>query len=188
MEFHQFDEEYLRRLRVGDPHTESHFANYFGELIYLKLRRHVRYRQLLEDIRQETLCRVLKAVREKNNPVEDPRKFGAFVNGVCHYVTAELSRAENRYASVDGELDPPDRSQDLDSPLIDSDRRREVQNVLARLDSRDRKLLRAVFLEETEPMEICREFHVGADYLRVLVFRAKARFRQEYARGAGATS
>lgn len=188
MEFHQFDAEYLRRLRVGDPQTEAHFANYFGELIYLKLRRRLFQRQLLEDIRQETLCRVLKAVREKEGAVDDPRKFGAFVNGVCHYVTAELTRAEHRYLAVDDDLDPPDRSQDLNAPLIDDDRRREVQKVLARLDDRDRRLLRAIFLDEMEAPAVCRQFGVSADYLRVLVFRAKAHFRQEYARRARAAT
>ena len=187
MEFRTFDEEYLRRLREGDARTESHFAAYFGELIYLKLRSHVRQRELLEDIRQETLCRVLKAVREKKNGIEDPRKFGAFVNGVCHYVTVELCRIEGRFQPAENEPEPQDTRQDLDAPLIDDERRRQVKKVLSHLDSRDRKLLRAVFLEEAEPAEVCRQFHVGPDYLRVLVFRAKARFRQAYAKGAGAS-
>jgi hypothetical protein len=42
-----------------------------------------------------------------------------------------------------------------------------------------------VFLEELTSAEVCRRFQVEPDYLRVLVFRAKARFRQAYARGAG---
>lgn len=178
MNFQAFDSEYLRRLREGEPSVESHFAAYFGELIYLKLRRRVRSPQLLEDIRQETLCRVLSAVRDKDG-VEDPTKFGAFVSGVCHYVTAELYREEGRLQPAQAETEgPPDPTQDLDAPLINEERKRQVRKVLSRLQSRDRRLLRALFLEEVEPAAVCRQLGVEPDYLRVLVFRAKARFRQ----------
>jgi RNA polymerase sigma-70 factor (ECF subfamily) len=182
--FHTFDDEYLRRLRDGDSQVEQHFASYFGELIHLKLRRRVRTRQLLEDIRQETLCRVLRAVREKNE-IEDARKLGAFVAGVCHYVTVELSRSENRYEPSERDFDErPDTAESPDAPLINEQRRQEVQKVLAKLENRDRKLLRAVFLEELSADEVCRRFQIERDYLRVLIFRAKARFRQAYTRQA----
>ena len=185
--FQTFDDDYLRRLRDGDSQVEQHFASYFGELILLKLRHRVRTRQLMEDIRQETLCRVLRAAREKNE-VADARKLGAYVCGVCNYVTLELTRGENKYEAAERDFDErPDPTQDdPDTPLIDEERRRDVQTTLAELDDRDRDLLRAVFLEELSSDEVCRRFHVEPGYLRVLVFRAKARFRQAYTRRAGA--
>jgi len=185
VQFQAFDAEYVRRLRDGDPQTEQHFASYFGELLYLKLRRRVPSRQLQEDIRQETLCRVLRAIREKDG-LEDPRKFGAYVSGVCHFVTVELSRTESRYEPAERDMEEQrDTTQDPDAPLINEQRRALVLKVLSRLEERDRKLLRAVFFEELGSAEVCRRFQVEPDYLRVLVFRAKARFRQAYARGAG---
>ena len=45
---------------------------------------------------------------------------------------------------------------------------------------RDRDLLRAIFLEEKEKDEICREFGVDREYLRVLLHRAKERFRLSF--------
>jgi RNA polymerase sigma factor (sigma-70 family) len=184
--FQAFDDDYLRRLRDGDSRVEQHFASYFGELIGLKLRRQVRTRQLVEDIRQETLCRVLRAVREKNE-VADARKLGAFVCGVCHYTAIELTRGESKYQASEHDFDEcPGAAQDPDATLIDEQRRREVRKVLAKLENRDRNVLRAVFLEELSTQEVCRRFDVDPGYLRVLVFRAKARFREEYARGAGA--
>ena len=98
MQFQTFDEDYLRRLRNGDAQVEQHFASYFGELIHLKLRRRVRSPQLAEDIRQETIYRVLRTIREKDG-LEDARKLGAFVSGVCHYVTVELSRSEKSWVT-----------------------------------------------------------------------------------------
>ena len=40
-----------------------------------------------------------------------------------------------------------------------------------------------VFLEEAEKTEICGRFRVDRDYLRVLVHRAKNRFREAFDRG-----
>ena len=186
MEFQTFDQKYLERLRDGDSQVEQHFAAYFGELIHLKVRRRIRSPQLLEDIRQETLLRVLRAVREKGG-ISDARKLGAFVSGVCHYVTVELSRSEGRYEAPERDFDEQAGvTEDIDAPLVTEERRQQVRKVLAKLENRDRKLLRAVFLDELGSAEVCRRFEVDADYLRVLVFRAKARFRQAYTRRAGA--
>jgi len=188
VEFQTFDEHYIRQLRDGDPRVQEHFAKYFGELIYLKLRRRVRSMQLLEDIRQETLCRVLRTVRARDG-IEDARKFGAFVTGVCNFVMAEFSRSENRYEAPDRDFDEhPDATQDFDAPLISDERRKQVRKILGKLEDRDRKLLKAIFFDELPADEICRRFQVGPDYLRVLVFRAKARFKQVYVRGAGSGS
>jgi RNA polymerase sigma factor (sigma-70 family) len=187
VQFRTFDEDYLRRLRKGDSQVEQHFASYFGELIHLKLRRRVRSPQLAEDIRQETILRVLRTIREKNG-LADARKLGAFVSGVCHYVTVELSRSEGRYDTSDRDFDEQvDAAQgNLDARLISEERCKQVRKILAKLEDRDRKLLRAVFLEELGSSEVCRRFQVEPDYLRVLVFRAKARFKQAYVKGASA--
>src|SRR5437879_13545424 len=87
-QFHSFDEDYLRRLASGDAVVEHHFSSYFGDLLLLKLRVRVRSPQLVEDIRQETLMRVLQIVRRKG--VDHPERFGAFVSAVCNNVMLEL--------------------------------------------------------------------------------------------------
>ena len=81
-------------LRAGDAAVEEHFTAYFGELIYLKLRGRLRSHQLIEDIRQETLLRVLRIVQEGG--LEHPERLGAFVNAVSNNVMLELLRQENR--------------------------------------------------------------------------------------------
>jgi hypothetical protein len=67
--------------------------------------------------------------------------------------------------------------------LISEERCKEVRKILTKLDDRDRKLLRAVFLVELGSSEVCRRFQVEPGYLRVLIFRAKARFKQAYLKG-----
>jgi RNA polymerase sigma-70 factor (ECF subfamily) len=186
--FQSFDEEYLRKLKAGDAEVENHFASYFGDLLYLKLRSRLRSRQLIEDIRQETLMRVLDILRNKGG-VEHPERFGSFVNSVCNNVLLEFCRSEGRHDPMDEHHEePPDTSVDMDGPLINSDRKRQVQRVLNELPEKDRSILQAVYLDETEKSEICRRHNVDADYLRVLLHRAKSRFRRVYLDQGGGPS
>jgi RNA polymerase sigma-70 factor (ECF subfamily) len=184
VQFHSFDTAYIRRLTDGDPETEAHFASYFGELIKLKLAARMRSPVLAEDIRQETLLRVLRALR-RGAGVEHPERFGAFVNTVCNNVMYEFFRTANRDGHIEEQVhEPVDTSVNLDRPIEESDTEREVSQVLATLPAKDRELLRAVFIEERDKDEICRRFNVDANYLRVLLHRAKGRFRKAYQRRA----
>lgn len=180
MDFQSFDAAYVRRLREGDTAVEEHFAAYFGTLLYLKLRARLRSRQLIEDIRQETLLRVLQILRRQDG-VEYPERFGAFVNAVCNNVLLEFCRAESRHEPA-GEkpVDLADPTIDLDAPLVEFEKKRQVRRVLAELPAKDRHLLQAIYLDETDKSEVCRQHRVDANYLRVLLHRAKSRFRKAY--------
>jgi RNA polymerase sigma-70 factor (ECF subfamily) len=50
--------------------------------------------------------------------------------------------------------------------------------VLEELPAKDRELLRMVFYEDVDRAQICRSFRVDREYLRVLMHRAKTRFRE----------
>jgi len=62
--FETFNEDYVRRLTEGDSGTGEHFASYFDKVLFLKLRVRLRSAQLIEDVRQETLTRVLVVLRQ----------------------------------------------------------------------------------------------------------------------------
>ncbi len=180
MIFHSFDADYIRRLTEGDPATEEHFASYFGELLLLKLRSRLRSVHLIEDVRQETLLRVLQNLRRKGG-VEYPERFGAFVNSVCNHVLLEFHRSEGRTDPMgEHDAEPADPSVDLDQPLVTSDLKRQVAQILDGLSERDRQLLKAIFLEEQDKAVVCARFQVDANYLRVLLHRAKSRIRKGY--------
>jgi RNA polymerase sigma-70 factor, ECF subfamily len=55
-----------------------------------------------------------------------------------------------------------------------------VRAVLDEVDSRDGQILRDMFLQDMDKDQICLKFHVDRGYLRVLVHRAKDRFKQLY--------
>ncbi len=179
-QFHSFDQDYLRRLASGDAVVEHHFSSYFGDLLLLKLRARIRSSPLIEDIRQETLLRVLRIVRMKG--VEHPERFGAFVSGVCSNVMMELLRGEMRHEGFPSGFEPADDRVDLDVLLVNQQRRRQVDRILEELPEKDRQLLRMFFLEERDKGEICERFKVRKDYLRVLLHRAKSRFRSMHSK------
>ena len=180
MEFFSFDESYLQRLRGGDFPTEQHFVDYFGQLLRIKLRSRLRSSQSVDDIQQETFVRVLKAVR--TGGVRSAEGLGSFVNSICNNILQEHYRSTARSVSSPDEtpLDPPDTSIDLDGMLVAKQTREQVRHALSMLSEKDRRLLRAMFFEEKSKDEICNDFGVDRDYLRVLLHRAKQSFRTLY--------
>jgi RNA polymerase sigma-70 factor, ECF subfamily len=179
VEFFSFDESYLQRLRGGDFPTERHFVDYFGQLLLIKLRARLRSPQSVDDIRQETFVRVLKAVR--TGGIRSAEGLGSFVNSICNNVLQEHYRSSTRAVPQDeSSLDPPDTSIDLDGMLVAKQTREHVRHTLSMLSEKDRRLLRAIFFEEKNKDEICVDFGVDRDYLRVLLHRAKQSFRTLY--------
>ncbi|HYM11098.1 MAG TPA: sigma-70 family RNA polymerase sigma factor [Bryobacterales bacterium] len=181
MEFRTFDKDYVQRLAQGDRVVQDHFAAYFGELLYIKLRGRVRSSDAIDDIRQETFKRVLQAASREGG-IEQPERLGAYVVSVCNKVVSEGSRNGAKHIQTGQEMDArADSRIDLDAPLVNRERRRVVEDVLAKLSRGDQKLLRMIFLDEKNKAEACRQLGVGEDYLRVLLHRAKSRFRKKLA-------
>ncbi len=178
MEHATFDPEYLARLKNGDPETERHFIAYFSKVMGLSLRSRVRAGHLIDEIRQETFARVLKFLRA-DKKIEHPERFGAFVHGICNNVRLEVLRAESRHPRPSEEaFDPPDDRVRIHADLVTEERKQMVREVLAELSEKDRSLLRRVFLDEEDRAAISRQFKIEADYLRVLLHRAKEKFRE----------
>jgi len=179
-----FDEAYFRRLRDRDPLTESHFVAYFSELLQIKLRSRFISAPTIEDIKQETFVRVLKALRTDSG-IREPERLGAYVNSVCNNVLMEFYRSSSRTEQADENLpDPPDRTIDLEGFLVTQQTCEQVRRILRQLPTKDKRLLRALFLEEKDKDEICREFGVDREYFRVLLHRAKQNFRAVYRKSA----
>jgi RNA polymerase sigma-70 factor (ECF subfamily) len=102
-------------------------------------------------------------------------------------VLLEHYRLAARSDSLDEEGQPELPARGADALEIVGARqiREKVQQILLGLPLRDRTLLKAVFLDERDRDEVCREFGVDRDYLRVLLHRAKQEFKAEYIRRIG---
>ncbi len=186
MQFHAFDAEYVTKLCAGDWATQDHFVRYFTELLHLKLRSRLKSPQAVEDVRQETFARVFSSLR-KEGALRQPDRLGAFVNTVCNNVLLEHYRASSRSDSLDVEGHPEPLATGMDAldRVSAQQLTTKVREILVDLPDRDRDLLKAVFLDERERDEVCREFGVDREYLRVLLFRAKQEFKTEYIKRVG---
>jgi len=182
LEFFAFDAAYVEKLRAGDAHIEGHFVNYFSELIRLKLRSRLNSKEAIEDVRQETFKRVLTLLRGKGG-LRQPDRLGPFVNSVCKHVLFEHYRSQKRTeATIDHEVEATiaGREPSALSLLEAKDTERVVRQILNQLPERDRRLLQSVLLEEHNKDEVCAEFGVTREYLRVLLHRAKQSFKSCY--------
>jgi RNA polymerase sigma-70 factor (ECF subfamily) len=184
--FDTFDASYIERLRCGDEVAEEHFVRYFSELILLKLRSRLRSKQSIEDVRQETFARTLALLRSDRG-IRDAARLGPLVNSICNNVLFEQYRADGRADPLEEEtaaqLTEP--TPDALSMAISGQTREQVRNTLNTLNERDRRLLKAFFLEEKDKDVVCREMGVTREYIRVLLHRAKHSFREAYSRQAG---
>ena len=181
LQFDSFDEAYVARLRAADSATERHFVSYFSALIQIKLRSRLPSREAIEDARQETFARFFVALRK--GKILQPERLGSFVNSICNNVLKEQYRSGRRDTALD------DQGQEKDFPAqgigtLDALQARQaeekVREILDKLPERDRRLLREVFLEDRDKDDVCRDFGVDREYLRVLLHRAKQAFKSLY--------
>lgn len=176
LELFAFDEAYVGRLREGDPSTESHFVEYFSKLIQIKLRARFLAAEVVDDLSQETFARVIRSLR--SGGIREANRLGPFVNSVCNNVLLEYYRSGSKNVPLDANhLELPDKVLNLESLAILQETQQTVRNLLLQLPDRDQAILRAVFLDELSKDEVCKRFGVGRDYLRVLLHRAKEKFR-----------
>ena len=182
----EFDADYVARLTTGEAEAEQHFTDYFGRLLRLKLRSRLRSPAAIEDVTQETFLRVLTTLRQRGG-LQSAGGLGAFVNSVCNNILFETYRAQTKQQNTVPEDDVPleSRQESALSSLIGESERARVRQVIALLPAKDRELLRALFFEERDKDEICSSLGVDRQYLRVLLHRARNRFREVYVSGEG---
>ena len=180
MDLFAFNKAYVDRLRDCDPATEHHFFVYFEKLLQIKLRARAIGSDKVEDLKQDTFIRVIAAVR-KEGGIRQPERFGAFVNSICNNVLLEYYRSLPKNQQMDGRQEGiPSKVLDLEGMMVSKQCSELVRKILSGLPARDRELLRAVLLEENDRDTVCRDIGVDRNYLRVLVHRAKDKFKAVY--------
>jgi RNA polymerase sigma-70 factor (ECF subfamily) len=172
-----FGSDYVNALRQGDPAIEAHFVDHFSPILLRTLRRKVRSTDQAWELRQETFLRVLAAVRSGRG-VHKPDRFEVFVIGVCNNVVRETYREQRRSVALSTlETEPAANFPSAYSLVLAKETNGKVRRTLAQLDIREQSILEAMLLDEQNKDEICRWLGVSRSYLRVLLHRAKKRFR-----------
>jgi RNA polymerase sigma-70 factor (ECF subfamily) len=169
---------FINRLKDSDPDAEREFVAHFGTAIWIKLKSSIHSPEIIEDVRQETLLRVLRHLRS-GKPIEHPERFPAFVHGVCKNVIREMQRSRGRHPQFSENFSHPvDPGIGQEAEIALLERKELVQEVLSQLPAKDRIALGLVYLDEVGRKEACKRLHIKEGYLRVVLCRARVHFRK----------
>jgi len=130
----------------------------------------------VDDLVQETLVRFFRA--EQRRLIRNTEELGAFLNGVCRNVILEYRRRTRREPTLDPDTPIPDAGIRPEADVLEM--RDAIDNGLKELAERDRMVLRSLYLEGKDKEAICRDWGMTDAQFRVVLFRAKARFRRAY--------
>ena len=126
------------------------------------------------DVAQETLRRVIEALRDRR--VADLEALPAFVFQTARNICMHHGRARRRRDAAFTKLDAdPFADADALAALVSEERKRAVRDELAKLDHADRELLDMIYVRELDPAEAARLLGITPGALRVRKHRALAR-------------
>lgn len=132
-----------------------------------------------EDVAQETLSRVLDALRQDR--VHTPAALPAFVfqtaRNVCrqhHRSTGRERRAFHRFRHW---REATVSRRDPLLQLVGHERRQRVRRALQRLGERDREILRMSYYEDVDTVDVARRLEITPGAVRVRRHRALKRLR-----------
>jgi RNA polymerase sigma-70 factor (ECF subfamily) len=130
----------------------------------------------VDDIVQETMMRFITATQAEK--IQKPEAVGAFLNGICRNVISEYRRRNMRDEPMPEIVPEPPSKGIQDSDLFEL--REAIGQGLEQLSERDRRVLRSFYLEEKSKEEILKQTGMSDENFRVVVCRAKERFRAIY--------
>jgi RNA polymerase sigma-70 factor, ECF subfamily len=172
-----FDAGFLSRLKQRDPDTCAFLVASLTPVLEARLRYKLRDRGAIEDIRNETFCRVFCLVDREC--IRQPNQFGSFVRGVCDRVAQEIRRdadAAQPYAGAG--WDPPSGQPHFDKALIEAERSALVWREAMKLSERDRRLIVEFYGDGRDRRDMARERGIGTTVLNVRLCRALKRLRE----------
>jgi RNA polymerase sigma-70 factor (ECF subfamily) len=130
----------------------------------------------VDDIVQEALMRFMLAARE--DKIHNQAAVGAFLNGICRNVVSEYRRRNMRDEPMPEVVPEPPAKSIPEAELFEL--RDAIAQGMEQLSERDRRVLRAFYLEEKSKDEILKQTGMTDENFRVVLCRAKERFRAIY--------
>jgi RNA polymerase sigma factor (sigma-70 family) len=168
--------ELVERIRRHDVAAETCLYDRFGPRVQYLAWRDLRSAGYGDDVRSETMLRVLQAVREGR--LRSPEALPAFVLQTARNVIHEVLRQDRRFVPLpDGGSEPQAPSADPEDPGAV----RALAIAIKRLGARDRAFLRMHYYDDLSRLEIARRLGVHEDRVRLIKSRALQRFRDAYA-------
>jgi RNA polymerase sigma factor (sigma-70 family) len=177
----EFSEEYVARLRSNDSETWEHFHSYFRPRIRTKFRAQFAW-DVAEELSGDTMLAVIEKIA-KGEP-QNPACLAAYVFQICHNKGLEALRrltSERQFTEVDWNLFPGG-GKTPQQKVLDRELGQKVAKTFKKLPSRDRCALAGVFYDGRDRDEVCKECGVTRDQLKMILFRAREKFRREWER------
>lgn len=173
-----FDADFVTRLKQRDPDTCTFLVCSLTPVLEARLRYKLRDHSAIEDIRNETFCRVFCLV--DRGRIRHPEHFASFVRGVCDRVAQESRRKARATEPLPGAgMEPSDCQPHLDKLLVDEERKALVWREVMKLDEADRRLIVEMHGEERDRREMARERGISKTGLNVRLWRALKRLRKQ---------
>jgi len=154
---------------VSDLHQAFHRRVYFFAM------RELRSHAAAEDVANETLMRVMQAVR--GGRIASPEALPGFVSATARNVIHEFRRSDTRAEPLGEREFPADAP-----PLPDPAWSRAIEMVLQRLKPRERDILRLYYYDELSKEEISERLGIDTERVRLVKSRALKSFRDFYLR------
>ncbi len=130
----------------------------------------------VDDVVQESLRRYLAATQDER--LRTPEAAGAFLNGICRNVISEYRRKMFRDVPMPEIVPEPPQKNIAEPELFEL--RDAIAAAMQQLSARDRQVLQLFYLEERSIPQILEATHLSDTNFRVVLCRAKERFRQIY--------
>ncbi|HEY7480123.1 MAG TPA: sigma-70 family RNA polymerase sigma factor [Gemmatimonadales bacterium] len=171
------------------PVDESECVRRFWERIRLFALRRTGDRVAAEDIAQETLRRVLQALREGRvaNLVALPSFVFQTALHVCQHHNRSAGREGRALLRLHRGAEDPGRGGDPLHTLISEERRADVRRALETLEPSDRDLMRMLYYDQLDSAEAARRLGITTGALRVRKHRALERLGETMLRDRGLT-
>jgi RNA polymerase sigma factor (sigma-70 family) len=181
MDRFEFSDDYVARLRNNDAQTWEHFYAYFRPKIRTKFRAQFPW-DMVDDLSGETMVAVVEKIGQ--GEPRDAACLAAYVLQICHNKGLEALRrltGDRQFSEVDWNL-LPGSGKTPQQEVLDKELGQKVANAVKKLPSRDRGALAAVFYEGRDRDEVCKERGVSRDQLKMILFRARQKFKREWQR------
>ncbi len=158
--------------------SETELTDRFRERIRVFATRRLRDPTAGEDVAQETLRRVVDALRAQR--IENLEALPGFVFQTARHICFQRDRSAMREARALSRFAETDLAKEPDAlaSLISEERCVSVRRALGKLDKTDRALLRELYFENRETGDVAKNMGVSAGALRVRKHRALQRLSE----------
>lgn len=171
--------ELVERLKRRDPDAEAQFHERFGLRVTYLARRELRSPMEADDVRSETMLRVITAVRDGKLRVTEA--LPSFVLQTARNVIRERQRQSRRFVPI---AEPGEPHEPAAPPveLPDPVARVALASALRELNARDRAFMKMHYYDDLSRDEIASRLGISEERVRLVKSRALQRFREAYQR------